>query len=273
MECQSTSLSYKTAIVCKFLCRSVLLVLFSVEALFSEPISSSELGNRDRGYVCLGYDRMSQTWGYYRGKGVDWILCPRHYAFFGIAKPFGGNKEVAIYGNCCRLPREDIVTAKEVYVDSVCPDGYIVTGYEIRDEDLCTDCLRRLVCNEINTQKYQLTSPRSGMFWGMAVSVAFPWDEIKRIRRDQLPLALRFGLSRYTRTYFAESGCVGNPVGSLLVGKSGSECQDTLWAILLEKGETESEAKWRPVTMYPECSAIDNLFSEEDPREISCPLE
>lgn len=232
-----------------------------------ETPDPKEASAPSEGYVCVGYHPHFKVWGHPYTESGDWIECPPHYAFFGIKKPQSGYKEagILILGSCCRLPAEDILTDDHRIVDMQCPEGSIVTGSAHRPclPDAPEPCRRPLRCTRINSKKYSLGPTHPGTFWGISSSSAFPWKEKKHIRRNQIPIAIRYGISRTSRTSFWPNGCVGDPIGSLLVGKGRSRCSGTFWRQLLYRSTRGESAERTPVKMFPECQKITGVFSEE----------
>lgn len=220
----------------------------------------------EQGSVCTGYNPEKKAWGWSGHSDGAWIKCPPHAAFPGVAKPpdhlFA--KSILIFANCCPLPSPDILTTEHITVEKQCPDGFIATGLEVRGcpkEDSGKKCIRSLRCTAINTSRYSLGAVHHGVHWGVSTASSFPWRERKRIRQDELPPAIRYGISRITRVEFSENGCVGDPVGSLFVGKTDTTCGGTLWRQLFHKREKGDPLNGTPVEMFPKCIRIENVLS------------
>lgn len=211
------------------------------------------------GFVCVGFNKTSQKWGWKHYR-ESWIKCPPHHAFFGVNKSHSRREmeHVSLHGNCCRLPADDILTEKHIESTTYCPDQFVATGLQGRAGN--PKSVSHLRCTKINTDKYSLGKPHRGVRWGVESSAAFPWHERKSIRRNQIPMAIRYGIGRYLKSVFTVSGCVGEPIGSLLVGKEFSNCKGLFWKQLLRKTEDKG---LRPVTMFPKCRDIDDVFSPD----------
>lgn len=211
--------------------------------------------------VCIGYDYPSKKWGHYHHYSSP-HLCPPHHAIIGVQKPSVSNPSHArlpIDANCCPLPANDILTEHSVYVDFECPEDYVATGDDGRKEG--REGIKRLRCTKINTEKYILGPPQAGIHWGINVSAAFPWREKRFIRWDQLPLAIRYGISRITKTHFNGGGCVGAIVGSLLTAKKHTSCKGFFWRELRYRESVPASDSGRAVKMFPQCEKIDDVFS------------
>lgn len=217
--------------------------------------------------VCVGYHPPTKTWGFESSRPGEWYLCPEHFAFTGVTnlklRPSSGNVEVS--GSCCPLPAEDILTDKHCFVELRCPRDTVVTGLQHFSTPNCLEsCRRSLRCTRINVQKYELGPVHSGVQWGISTSATFPWLERKRIRKDEIPMAIRYGVSRLTRALVTKDGCIGEPVGSLLVGKGKKKdsCKDgSFWRELRYRSSAEGAESTQAVKMYPECRDIDDIFS------------
>ena len=219
----------------------------------------------ESGYICLGYHPENNAWGWADlPPGFSW-LCPPGYAFFSITHPCCHKQpeQLLVAGNCCRLPRADILTDQHLTAVGSCPDGFVATGILWNTRGAAApyqDPGRGFRCTRINSTRYALGQVHPGTMWGIDAASAFPWQEQKRIRRDQIPLAIRFGAARRTSAALDSGGCIGNPIGSLFVGLKARHCQGTLWA---EVFEITAEGKKESLRMFPQCLSIDDLFSPE----------
>lgn len=244
----------------------VVLVLFPLNASFAEEIDPASLEGGSavsRGRVCVGYEPASKTWGYYP-HAVGWHLCPPHYAIMGAARPPAWNftdGQVPIDANCCPLPRSDILSEHSVKVDSECPENHVVTGTQGYRKGKGTSMSLR--CTKINIEKYTLGPRQTGIFWGVHSGATFPWRENRFIRWDQLPVALRYGISRVSKTQFDAGGCVAEHMGSLLVAKEHTSCKGLIWRELRYRKSPTKEGSPEAVQMYPKCEKLDDVFSPE----------
>lgn len=146
-----------------------------------------------------------------------------------------------------------------------CLDGFVVTG--IRQTRASCDptntglkgCDQVFRCTKINSDRYVLGPVTKGSLWGIDSSSAYPWKKRKHIRQNEIPPAIRYGIARGSLHHISHSGCIGDPIGSLLVGRKGRRCKDTLWREVLER----SGDKVVKIKLYPECRALDNIYSNE----------
>lgn len=247
---------------------TVLILFLSLpltSAAAEETATSSALKqNSSLTNICTGYNSLNEHWGLkFRTKEGRWLYCPPHHVFFGVINPSGSflGEQVRVNGTCCPLPRMDILSNIHVVAKAMCPENTVATGTFLlpcaRNQK---DCSRPLRCTRINETLYSLAPPKTGIFWGVGAAGAFPWVEPKRIRRNEIPLAIRFGVARRNRTQFNVNGCVGDPIGSVLVGKRDSTCNGMIWKQILVKGTQKQEAK--PFPMFPDCIDIYPFFSK-----------
>ncbi len=206
------------------------------------------------GYLCLGYAEDKKSWGNFTG------TCPKSYAFLSNQDPAGGNKSgpasrVPLHGNCCKLPFDDILTDQHVYnVIDKCPDNSVATGTNVDRLGQCTtNCGMR--CTFINTEKYRLGDEQPAAYWKDERSgpALYGQGSAELAGFDDIPLALRYGIGREAHGSWDRDGCIGNPIGSLLVHKETKECSGFFYRELLYKDGT-------PVKMFPHCDAISDKF-------------
>lgn len=237
---------------------------FNLHAQLADALREQETASSP-GYPCVGYLPPTDTWGWKELSHHAWNECPPGYAFFGVERPFGKweAEDVPLHGNCCRLPAGDILTEEHLITRGACPDGYVITGMRmvgVSYADCPKDCGRKIRCTKINQKDYALGPIRKGVHWGVNSSAAFPWKEKKSIRRNQIPLAIRYGVARQMRARVGNDGCVGDPIGSLLIGARALGCVNTLWREVfkvLDRGEKKR------MQMYPECKDISSVFSPD----------
>ena len=219
--------------------------------------------------ICTGFDAES-------GKALLGRLdadlavysCPTSHALFGVHNP--GSSDIVpfginLIGNCCPLPHDDILTDEHVRVSDACPPGYVVTGGGTFS--LCDNCEKFMKCTKINTKRYQLGPQRSGVAWGVDSRGVYFWKERKRIKRKELPVAIRFGVSRRSRWIFEPAGCVGDPMGSIPVRKTSKRCKGIFFRQLQYVGLIGDPPAGTPVKMFPDCHDIDDILSN-NPRCI-----
>lgn len=213
-----------------------------------------------KGYVCTASEYITDV---ALTKGDPFLMCPPQHAFFGLHSAYTNSNasKVLVLGNCCRLPFDDVLSSEHKIVQTRCPDDYVVTG--INGNYGWPDRVKPFRCTRINTKKYSLAPATTGVRWGYSASSAFPWQERKFIRRDEIPLAIRYGISRVGILHFSSSGCIGEPPGSLFVGRVGSRCRATLWQELRYRKITEIGDDSKSVVMFPDCALPPDIFSKE----------
>lgn len=236
---------------------------FGQESAHSHPQDTPDDTTSESGFVCTGYNPLTKKWGWRPYEDQEWIECPPHYAFFGTGNPPHRltNGLVKMAGNCCPLPKNDILTDNHVIVDAICPDGYVVTSLERRRKG--KEHVSRMRCTRINTEKYTLGTMHRGVHWGVGTAASFPWSERKFIRIDEIPRAIWYGLRRRAKTELTMNGCVGEPIGSLFVAKRASNCKGLFWRRLYYRFPEGGSEDRRPVKMFPDCRAVKNSLSHE----------
>ncbi len=252
------------------------LTYITAVSLLFVPLALAEQNLETSFPACVGFDSATNSFGW-----RDWATsknnpqagqrrimrtCPPHTVFYGTTMGSGqyGPSDAPIDANCCPLPEQDILTDEHVEAISHCPDNFVVTGVTIRLK--CgsgKECERPIRCTRINTDRYQLGSEQPGVFWGASVKASFPWKEDKKIRVDELPLAIRYGVQRSQRRVFALAGCVGEPPGSLLVAKNSVRCKGFRYRELQYRGVPGDAPKGTAVKMFPECDKIDTVFASD----------
>ncbi len=257
-QISGVSLTYVTALTLFF----ALHLLFVSRSVCAETqTNSAQVYSSGQERLCLGFNPQKNKWGW-APPADGWFDCPPHYAFFGVTNPLGRPDAFAVemYGNCCALPAADILTDDRLEAPSECPDGFIVTGIYLQG-----DPERRLPhplrCTKVNSDNYVLGAAKPGVHWGLESAASFPWSERKRMRRDELPLAIRYGLMRETFESFTNAGCTGDPVGSLLAGKTDTKCSGFLWRELFLRGGPGGKSIM-PLRMFPDCAGITDIFDK-----------
>ena len=211
---------------------------------------------------CIGFNPETGDWGAQLRPSAH--LCPKHYAFFGAAKPQGpdSGRTAATLGHCCPLPAEDVLLDRELFVAAECPDGMVATGVQLRS--LPDGDRAELRCTAINTTRYQLGEASPGALWGFDLASApYFWKELTVLKAADIPPALRSGLSRHDFREFNLNGCIGIPFGSLLVAKQGKRCKHFYFRALQFRGAQGDPPAGTPVTMFPKCRYIADPFSPQ----------
>lgn len=193
-------------------------------------------------FVCTGFRLAAST----RRWGRAPELCPPNHAFMEI----DDTQEVSD-GVCCRLPRNDILTAETLLTEERrCPKDTVATGIGGGP----TSGSRPLRCTRINVAKYVLEEPRRARYWGIGGSAP---KSAAFIQRSQITPALRVAAGRVDYDLWDVDGCIGHADGALFVSLPGSDCQDGLTVRLLERArEAQAESPiLAPVEMFPRCSS------------------
>lgn len=209
---------------------------------------------------CIGLNPATGHWGAQLRPSAH--LCPKHYAFFGAAKPQGpdSGRTAAALGHCCPLPAEDVLTERELFVAAECPDQTVATGVHLRS--LPDGERAELRCTAINTARYQLGAASPGALWGFDLASApYFWKEETVLKAADIPPALRSGVSRHDFREFNLNGCIGVPFGSLLVAKHGKRCKHFSFRELQFRGAQGDPPAGTPVTMFPQCRYVADPFS------------
>ena len=198
-------------------------------------------------YVCLGYNPTSpQKWGAPYGR------CPDGYAFYSSLEHPGrveGPEYAFASGTCCRLPARDILRADQVTASAACPDGYVAVG---STGTLIADRNNALICQQINSDRYQLSEQRAGLYRGLGASLRAYG---KVLADEDIPEAIRPGVLRLSEGKMAIDGCVGDPPGSLLTAKA-KRCSNQRYRQLQYRGLSGDPPAGTPVQMFPICRSI-----------------
>jgi len=202
------------------------------------------------GRVCIGLDQ--------KGIPMVWSApnCPPNHAIIGeddlgSRRKDGPGENVPVLGNCCPLPFDDILTEKHYYsVTSACPENSLVTGASR------ADCQRHcsVRCTEINTSKYKLGPERRSYYWHRTWrfnKAGGSW--LESMRFNDIPVAIRYSMSRETQKQWDIDGCVGVPFGSPLTRKETGRCSGFFHRQLLYLDGT-------PVPMVPRCLDVSDPY-------------
>lgn len=232
-------------------------------------VSAAAVDSQHQPKVCLGYNALYKRWGPLSSdEGADLHYCPDNYAFFGTVVPLGAQRagrHISLLGYCCPLPAKDILLEDHLEEYEQCPDGYVATGsqaWQCRSEE----CQMLMRCTKINSERYQLGPAKTGIAWG--IRGRYPWKEKKTIKRVELPIAVRWGLTRRGKIDRANEGCVGDPIGSLLAAKTSKRCKGFYFRQLQFRGRAGDPPAGTAVRMYPDCR---DITDELDPEGVCIP--
>ncbi len=224
--------------------------------------------------VCTGYNSSRKDWALsIEVHGDQDRSCEPGSAMMALeerTKPyFTASESIRILGSCCPLP-EDALAGPEIIAGTECPPDFVATGaIGIERPDGGDSLLDKrpkfsfyFKCRKINTARYRLGPETNGWEFGPRGDyfkriLGKPWNvAVNRTVRARMPAALRYGLMRSDQHFWEETGCVGHPWGSLLVGRSYLHCTGAKFRQLLLVNENQR----RPV--LPEhCARLDNIFS------------
>ena len=246
-----------------FLPYSLSLAIFSLWQVCSVNLAQSQTPETSIHVpkICSGYRSENNSWGYYHLAGKGHHDCPVNSGIFGVLKAQGDHPDgqtIPALGTCCQLPADDILGKETTTTYEVCPKDFVITG--------ATDAVGLIArqrtaahCTKINTVRYQLGEIRKGIAYGLLPPF---YPERHVIKRIEIPAAVRFGISRLTKYRFHNEGCMGSPVGSLLVGKLSKRCKGYLYRQLQYAGLPGDPPKGTPVVMFPDCRDISSIFDE-----------
>ncbi len=207
--------------------------------------------------ICSGHLVYAQRkiWG--RVLGED---CPKNHAIYGNLPPmvsrYTAAERIPLHAFCCPLPAEDILLEERIAVTTECPDGFVGTGVR---SDACENCYDQIICTRINSARYRLGPVSEGVHWGSSSHV---WKNSRHLERAEVPAALRLGVSRVSRFAWEEAGCIGFPLGSLLVAKSSKRCKGFRYRSLVYAGAPGDPTSGTAVQMFAECTTVTDLYSE-----------
>ena len=236
--------------------------VFLTELDQSDPNQSQfgrpyHLPNDDPGpYICLGYmPGTKPKWGFLRGSS-----CPDGYAFYGaqeLGRPNHNPEESVILGTCCRLPNPDILLSERSSASGSCPENFVAVGAESYNQ--VAGVINRMQCQRINTERYQLGPRSGGQYWGVGASM--PRFQ-RTLSESEIPTAIRYGVSRSSLDGYSSEGCLGKPIGSLVVGKAKG-CSEQLYQELQYRGLAGDPPAGTPVKMFPDCQQISDLHDPQ----------
>lgn len=227
--------------------------------------------------VCVGFDAERRNWGPAGNSDSADGVCPHNHAFLGAnpARPVSvANVALSpVYGVCCPLPA-GVLLEQHVIAEVICPKNHVVSGTvhasgERSGKRTSSSDTHLLRCTAIDTSRYSLGPASEGARLELASSL---WDDLremfanrgaspaKRIRWSKVPVAIRSAFGRVTRFAWLWEICLGDPPGALLIGRSGRFCSGMTFR---ELRTVPSPAGVKPVRIFPDCRAIDDIFSEE----------
>ena len=242
---------------------SFLSMLCPSPLIAESPMAPSEMQPK----ICVG--EYGGKWGRNsRETIVDGVaMCPPGHAIYGTSTVVGSpaeSKYIHVRALCCPLPSTDILLQEHLFVEVECPDGFVVTGVSPRQE--CDTCVGRLRCTKIDQSRYELGPETNGSLFSVA-PLDYPWKEETVRRFDEIPAGIRYGLPRLSQHAWEHSGCVGEPYGSLLVGKRNKRCKGIKFRQLFF-AENAGTRKGMPVPMFPVCEKLSSKYSK-DPQCIN----
>lgn len=213
---------------------------------------------------CVGYAPDSEIWGMGRSEFFEKMFCAPGYAVMGISTPIVTNRELGLSIlsglDCCPLP-DGVLTTASVFEEGRCPPDTVVTGHYLIVPEGGSGSKDLLRCTKVDTRRYRLSTPLPGKSWGRVENTAAETilgaRQIDR-SRGQLPVSLRYGVGRISKTEWETNGCTGAEPGALFVGRSGTACGDLQFAELVHADRGQN----KPVEVLPDCAAIDDIFSK-----------
>ncbi len=234
-----------------------LVFAFSVMCLSAAAAQESDAVQALRPQICTG--EYNGRWGLVSRVAVQGgvAMCPPHYAIYGTHPIVGGPKgpsNVQVHAVCCPLPAEDILLDEHRIVSDQCPDGFVATG--AAETQACDTCVAKLRCTRINSKRYSLGPAVRGSLFSVA-PVDYSWKEDRVLRFDEVSPAIRYGITRITQYSWDHGGCIGEPQGSLLVGKENKRCKGIFFRRLMFAGSEKSA----PVPMFPLCNKLSDRYS------------
>lgn len=213
---------------------------------------------------CIGYHPDTKIWGTEIHEDVPGRNCPPNHAFLGTGLTIGPGRPAGaapVKGFCCPLPPETLEDVEEFASDR-CSESSVATGtVRLASGDW------GIVCTKINSARYLLGKTTPGAIVTTAEESlleffqGFYGRKLVRLSYPSLPIALRHGIGRVSRSTWTTEVCVGNPPGALLIGRSGLTCDAQEYRVLLAVPERSGDEP-KPVPIIS-CSAIESLDSPE----------
>lgn len=205
--------------------------------------------------ICTGADPFGRIGGP-TGTGFDRVdMCGPSAGIYAVDDPPKNLHLFTLGGNCCALPAADVIIPFPIASRyAKCPDNTVLVGSRRASIDPLS--VTRVYCARINETRYQLGAPTPGVGWGMGGD----WRSA-RYRNDELPAAIRWAVGRSSLTNWDVDGCIGDPIGSLLVEVPTSSCSSARFRQLQFAGLPGDPPKGTPVQMFPDCDALPDVWS------------
>jgi hypothetical protein len=129
----------------------------------------------------------------------------------------------------------------------------------------------RLRCTRIDVSRYALGPVRAGQEIDIVreyfaeqrnrLLQRFFGPPSRRLNWSNIPPGIRYAIGRLSISRWNWNACIGNPVGSLFIGKQGKSCGGLRFRELLTRSDTANPGP--PVPLFPSCAALDDLFSPQ----------
>jgi hypothetical protein len=228
--------------------------------------------------ICSSWVEASKT---FRTVGIFSIsqeedFCPAGMAYFSVNYPGNmsrpGNK-VRIEGTCCPMPVGSLLD-EHVFAGELCPSGYVATGARQQIDSLPDPSpddsnfaertwtnrrIQELRCTKIDKEKIVLGPVRPGANIGWEQSFRTFFDGY--LNRPSIPIALRLGFGRTGAYSWQKQICVGQPWGSVLVGKQGKHCAKMLFSEFQPAPKAKEPQQLFGSSAYEECLYLINPYS------------
>ena len=210
---------------------------------------------------CLGFNPELQQWGPHLIYETE--ICPQGYAYTSADDPPGGVSDPLepVNDPCCKLPAEDILLPIRFVASQFCPDDAIVVG-SLLSRSKAPFSGYAVLCQFINSSRYTLSAPENGVYWGVGSQTLLSLFDARQVVWRELPVAMRYSVGRRGMTFWDSDGCVSDPPGALLVGKTRGTCAATLFRRLLFRGAAGDPPAGTPVTIFPNPKTLSDIFDE-----------
>lgn len=224
----------------------------------------SEAPSRIGAQVCNGFNPDSGEWGDIGTELGGDSFCSRGYALMSFAY-YGGTAPTAaavrVNGSCCALPPGALTDEHQFSLEE-CPEDHVATGTRaVGSKDSPGGGQQYLRCTKIDTTRFALGERRAARRMGLEIEYlanlkdTFLGRDARSIPRTAVPVSLRYGLLRESYSRWHYNGCIGEPFGSLLVGKRTKRCDDVVFRALVDK------VAGAPVAVLPPCKRVDDPLS------------
>lgn len=188
--------------------------------------------------------------------------CANNHAIFSLlpwkAGRFADPSDIGVTGSCCPLPAADILSTNTHQTESSCPENYVVTG--VIGQDPSKHIPGSLVCTEINTNRYQLGPVSPGLLVGMTSNF---YRTPRMLTQVDLSPAFRYSVGRAGLTDWFQAACVGESLGSILVGKKGKRCHHFDFRQLQFRGLAGDPPSGTPVVVFADCTVVTGVLEGE----------